>query len=187
MRLRRFLRYGGAAAIALVVGGAGSFLFLTRTATGQTLVLRQILQRIEGVVNGEIQVARITSPRLLGEATLHGVRISTPDGRPFFQVDSLTAEYSMRDLLAREYVFAGVELWRPVVSITKAAGDAAYNAAVVLGLTGNSRTRPAPADGPAVPRATFILDNVVLHDGRVEVAYPISPFTAPEEERRSRS
>ncbi|GMR12343.1 MAG: hypothetical protein BMS9Abin29_0532 [Gemmatimonadota bacterium] len=174
MRLRRFVRYGGVAAAALLIGGVGTFLFLTRTATGQTMVLRQILQRLDGVVNGEIQVARITSPRLLREATLHGVRISTPEGRPFFQVDSLTAEYSVRDLLARNYVFAGVEVWRPVVSITKAAGDAAYNAAVVLGLTGKSEIRPPSEDEPAAPRATFILNNVVLHDGRVEVAYPLS-------------
>ncbi len=178
MRFRRFLRYGGIAAVALLVGGVGSFLFLTRTATGQTFVLRQILQRLDGVVNGEIQVARITSPRLLREATLHGVRISTRDGRPFFQVDSLTVEYSVRDLLARDYVFARVELWRPVVTITKAAGDAAYSAAVVLGLTGDSRNRPSAEDGPAAPRATFILENVVLHDGRVEFAYPISGSTS---------
>jgi TamB, inner membrane protein subunit of TAM complex len=160
--------------VALLVGGAGTFLFLTRTATGQTLVLRQILRRLDGVVNGEIQVARITSPRLLREATLHGVRISTPDGRPVFQVDSLKAEYSVRDLLAGEYVFAGVELWRPVVTITKAAGAAAYDVSVVLGLTGDSRARPEAEGGSAVRRARLILDNVVLHDGRVEVAYPIS-------------
>ncbi len=178
MRFRRFLRYGGVAAVALLVGGAGSFLFLTRTATGQTFVLKQILQRLDGVVNGEIQVARITSPRLLREATLHGVRISTRDGGPFFQVDSLTAEYSVRDLLARNYVFAGVELWRPVVSITKAAGGAAYNAAEVLGFTGDSRSRPSPEDETGAPPATFILENVVLHDGRVEVAYPILGSTS---------
>ena len=122
MRFRRFLRYGGVAAVALIVGGVGSFLFLTRTATGQTFVLRQILQRLDGVVNGEIQVARITSPRLLREATLHGVRISTHHGRPLFQVDSLTAEYSVRALLPREYVFARGESCPPVVHIHQSAG-----------------------------------------------------------------
>ena len=55
--IKRVLAVGGVMLLATAVGAFLSFVLLTRTNAGQTLVLERVLKRIDGVVNGEIGYA----------------------------------------------------------------------------------------------------------------------------------
>ena len=95
-RVKKSLRLGGIVVLALGVGALTSFFALTRTRVGQGLVLANVLQRVEGAVNGRIVVSGIHSTGLHKGATLLGVSVGAPDGSRLVAADSLQAEDSVR-------------------------------------------------------------------------------------------
>ncbi|RMH16637.1 MAG: translocation/assembly module TamB [Gemmatimonadetes bacterium] len=183
-RLRRWTLRLGVALGLLVLGAGGAFLFLTRTAPGRALVLARVLRELEGAVRGRVIVATLTPGPggLLRSATLHGVRLEGLDGRPLLEADSISAEYAVRDLASRRFVFPRIALWRPTITIERTASDSVLNAWEVLPLA-----PPAPADAdsaeppaPATTRLAF--GALAVHDGQVRVRTPL-PDDAPAETR----
>ena len=94
-------------------------IFLTQTPRGRTLVLREVLRRVEGGIDGTIAVEGISSPGLLRGFTFKGVRLAGPDGRPFLVADSIMAGVSPRTLLAGDLVFTRVVVWSPEVILER--------------------------------------------------------------------
>jgi autotransporter translocation and assembly factor TamB len=158
-RATRIVRKGltGLGILLLALG-----VFFTQTPWGRQLVLREILERVEGAFRGEITVEGISSPGLLRGFTFRGVRILGEDGRPFLVADSLMAGLSTRPLLRGDLVFTRVTLWAPEVRIERLPHQERMNVVAIF------------APGPDPDAATE--GEVALEE---EASYP--PSEAPLE------
>lgn len=181
---RRSARYAIVFLTAVAAGVVAFFVYLTRSSSGQDMVLERVMARIEELVDGEVEVARLTSTGLLRNATLHDIRIGGVDGRPLVEMDSLAVEYSLSDLLESRFVFSNVELWNPVVSVVRTSADSMFNASVILGLGKSEPDSLEPMEAGVAPRTTRVsLSQVSVHGGRVRVLYPLREAAVDERVR----
>ena len=164
-RARRIARRVVQALMIVVAVGVGLFFFLVRTHTGQRIVLDQLSGLLDGVVNGDIDIADIRSPDLRDGVTLVGVRITGSDGRPFLTADSVRARYSWRSFLSGDVELSSLSLFRPVLLLTRRPGEDAFNVVRIFA----SGAEPDTAAGPP-PRVS--LRDVRLVDGTARVVYP---------------
>lgn len=179
---RRATRYTVVLLTAVVAGFVAFFVYLTRSSSGQDLVLGRVMDRIERLIDGEVSVDRLTSTGLLRNATLHDIRMGGKDGRPLLEADSISVEYSLADLLENRFIFSNVEIWNPVVSIVRTSADSAFNAWEVLRLGGSSTEPVESADSTLPPGETRVsLSQVTVHGGLVRVLYPLSPDAPPND------
>ena len=189
-RLKKTLRLGAAVALSVGVGALSIFFLLPRTTTGQALVLEAALKRVEQMVNGEILVSGIRSDGLHRGAKLVGVQVNAPDGTPLLAADSLEAEYSMGNLLQGNVLLSGVTLWGPTFTITRSRPGERFNISEFLAgrrddaePSGESdTTAPPPASGEATEASggRLVFEDVIIHDGRLDVRYPLSSIPGPE-------
>lgn len=117
--LRRVWRWGlkGAGVLGLLLLLLG--IFATQTPWGRAWVLREVLRRVEGGIDGTITVGGISSPGLLRGFTFKDVRLVGSDGRPFLTADSIMAGVSPRTLLAGDLIFTRVAVWAPEVTLER--------------------------------------------------------------------
>ena len=155
-----------------------TFFLLTRTSVGQALVLEAALRRVEGVVNGEILVSGIRSTGLHRGARLVGVRVNAPDGSPLLAADSLEAEYSIADILRGDVLLTGVTLWRPIFTVARSRSGEPFNVSAFL--AGRQDGSGATKSEESVGGRRFLLDGVTIHEGTLEVSYPLASPPAPE-------
>lgn len=146
--VRRVLAIFGLLVIILVV-------FLTQTPVGMELVLREVLRRVEGAIEGEIQVDGISSPGLLRGFTFRGVRILGKDGRPFLEADSVMAGLSPRPLLRGDLILTRVALWSPRIRLERLPGQEHLNVVSIFapGREDAGGGKPPEAPPPEGPRA----------------------------------
>jgi autotransporter translocation and assembly factor TamB len=138
--------------------------------------MEQVLKRIEGTLNGEITISGFRSPGLHRGVRLLGLQLVAPDGSTVLAVDSAEAEYSIREVLSGEIALSGVTLWRPRLTVTKEAPDRPFNLTAFL-IGSESPVLELSGEGePAEAAVRFLLDEVEIRDGTVEVRYPL---TAP--------
>ncbi len=165
--LREGLKWTLIVGATLLVVLAGVFFFLTETHRGQRWVLKEVLERLEGTIDGRITVEDIRSEGLLRGAVLHGVRVTSLENEPFFYADSTLLRYSARTFLTGDVVFSRVEVWDPVVHIEKMPWEDRFNADRIF------RTPPdeEPEEPPGPPRLVE-MDRVRIHSGTVLVRYP---------------
>ena len=174
LRAKKVLKITAGVLITFVVGAIAGVWILTRTSAGQAFVMEQALKRIEGTLNGEITISGLRSQGLHRGVRLLGLQLVAPDGSSVLTVDSAEAEYSIRDVLGREVALAGVTLWRPRLTVTKAAPDQPFNLAAFLD-GGESPVLELGGDGESTGGAVrFLLDDVEIRDGTVEVRYPLT-------------
>ncbi|MGD2068743.1 MAG: translocation/assembly module TamB domain-containing protein [Gemmatimonadota bacterium] len=164
-RKRRWAKRVLAFALFLVGLVASAFVLLTRTPPGQELLLRAALPRVQGVVEGRITVDGVRSRNLLKGATLVGVRIEGPDGRPFLQVDSVSATYAWRTLLAGDVVLSSLDVFQPALFVTRRPGEERFNTDAIFG----GEEEPDTSSGGG-RRVAFY--DVSLVGGTVRVLYP---------------
>ncbi len=183
-RMRKPFRLGAIVLLALGAGAISSFFILTRTSVGQALVLEAALQRVEGVVNGEILVSGIRSAGLHRGARLVGVQVNAPDGSPLLVADSVEAEYSIGNILRGDVLLAGVTLWRPTFSITRPGRGERFNVSAFLAGR-QDETQAPPSDEVAAEEqpsggGRLVLEDVTIHDGSLDVRYPLASAPGPE-------
>ena len=174
LRARKVLSIGAGVLVALAVGAIAGVVILTRTSAGQVFVLEQALRRFEGSLNGEIVVSGLRSPGLQRGVRLLGLRLVAPDGNSVLAVDSVEAEYSLRTLLSGELALAGLTLWQPRLTITKQAPDQPFNLAAFLYGDESPALELGGGGGPDEAAWRFLLDEVEIRDGTVEVRYPLT-------------
>ena len=176
LRAKKALKIAAGVLITLAVGAVAGVLTLTRTSAGQAFVMEQALRRIEGTLNGEITISGLRSPGLHRGVRLLGLRLLASDGSSILAVDSAEAEYSIREVLNGEIALSGVTLWRPRLTVTKAAPDRPFNLAAFLDGAESPVLELSVEGEPAEAAVRFLLDEVEIRDGTVEVSYPL---TAP--------
>ena len=173
-RAKKAVKRLAGALITLVIGAIAGVLILTRTSAGQGYLMGQALSRIEGMFNGEITVSGVRSPGLHRGVRLLGLRLVAPDGSPILAVDSAEAAYSIRTLLSGEVALAGVTLWRPRLTITKRALGERFNLMAFLEGEDSPVVELGGEGESARASVRFLLDEVEIRDGTVEVRYPLT-------------
>lgn len=163
--LRRAVGWG--LVVVLVAG-----VWLAHGAGGQRLVLDAMLSRIRGGLAGELTVEGVRSGSLLFGATLSGVRLTSGDGRPFLEVDSVEVDYSLVGLIRGETRLSRVILWAPRVHVSTYPGDDGPNVRRLL------RSDPSEAD-TAGASIDVQVGRLEIHRGLVEILSPVEG-TAPE-------
>lgn len=93
--------------------------FLLETALGNRAVLGWGVGQLGARVAGSVEVDDVRSANLLRGARLVGVRLSTSEGEPFVEADSLELSYSLLGLLRGALAFEDVHIWRPRVVLDR--------------------------------------------------------------------
>ena len=109
-----------------------------RTRPGHEFFLRTALARAEEELDGELSIEALTSGGLLRGFTLHGVRLTDPEGRPFVTADSIRVRYSLPELIRRNVVLVPADIWGPRVVIESLHGAAGSNVDRIFRLRGGS-------------------------------------------------
>jgi translocation and assembly module TamB len=180
-RFKATMRLGLIVVGALGVGAVGAFLGLTRTQVGQTLVVNQVLKRVEGGLRGQVVFGGVHSGEgLHRQAILVDVGVTDEFGLQVFSADSLSASYSVRDLVAGDIVLTDVQLWNPIARLSRAAVGEPYGIQTLLAIP--PRTDSTVAGGVR----SVVLQNVSVHEGRIEIRDPL-PENAVSGRTRSES
>lgn len=87
--------------------------FLLRTALGHRVVLGWGLDQVRSRVAGTLEVGDIRSATLFKGARLVDVRLATPEGRAFFEADSLEAQWDLFGLVSGAVALTDVFVWGP--------------------------------------------------------------------------
>ncbi len=152
---------------ALVVVAGGLYVLLN-TGPGNELLLRVALDQIDERIDGRITAEGISSPGLLGGATLHRVEITDLEGRPFLRADSVQARYAYRGLLRQDISLSSVEVWGPEVTVERRSGEDLTNVEQIFRLT---EREPEPTEEDPVLRV--MLRDVGLHGGTLLTRLPV--------------
>ena len=162
--------------------------FVTQTPIGREWVLREVLARVSGGINGSIEVDGVSSPGLLNGFTFRGVAIRGKDGGIFLRADSIRTGISGPALLRGDVILTGVHLWRPRIFLEQLTRQEPINAEAIF-------LRVPPPDSTALsqdslaavsdslleersggregPRRTILLRNAEIHDGDLNVLLPL--------------
>ncbi|MFQ5536790.1 MAG: translocation/assembly module TamB domain-containing protein [Gemmatimonadota bacterium] len=166
-RWRRRLGFAVAGAGLALVAAA---LVLANTRVGQRALLKVVVERVRNVWAGEVTIRDIHSGGVLGGATLVGVRLTTGDGRPFLEMDSVAVRYSAMGLLRGLPRVSSVHLWGPRVEVSRYTPDQDMNVAHLL--------RPSPpASDSARPVTAVEIGRLEIHGGLVEILTPLEGRT----------
>lgn len=149
----------GLAALTLV-----TFVWITRTDRGATLVVSNVLRRLP--IRGEITARRARSDRLLQGVRLYDVSVRGTDGRLFLLADSVRLAYSWRTLVSGDVVFDTVDLWRPSVMVTRYPRESEFNAQRIF------VSEEEALDTARAPLKNIAFYGVAIHAGELRVLYP---------------
>jgi hypothetical protein len=122
MRARRAAGWVGIGVAIAAVLLLGALLILTRTDWGRDQVRRFALDRIDGAIDGEIEIGRIGGD-LLRRVRIIDVVIRDRQGRLFLEADTLEARLAVRALLRQRIELADVRVVRAVVVLDKPPGE----------------------------------------------------------------
>lgn len=111
----------------LLIGGALTFVGVTRTQVGRDSLRRQIEQRFADTFEGRLEIGRLTG-NLAQDLFAGDVRLYDPAGRLLAHVDSLVARPSWRDLFRRRVSLRSLTLIRPTFYLLYQA-DSTWNVA----------------------------------------------------------
>lgn len=175
-RKRRVYQYVLVGLLAGLAIGALLVYVLTRTEFGVEQVRRIAIARIQDRIQGELRVERITSGGLLRGATLHGIAVDDPQGRPFLRADSARLTYDWRTLLAGQIVFNRLDLFNPEIVLERLPGDTAWNFERIFPDT-------TPDDEPD---RLIQIDRVRIYDGTLALRMPWEPDVPIEPEDTAR-
>ncbi len=164
-RLSSGVRWGLAAVLAAVAAGAAGAVVLDRTTAGRALALNWMLDRLQPLLDGTIQVGSVGPGGIWGGATLRELVVLDGQGRPVATVDSVRARYSLRGLLGGAPAIADLRLWSPVV-VDEPGPDGRSRLAAVFAprrAQGDVGTPDDGGDGASRPR--FAIHGARIHDG----------------------
>lgn len=164
--MKRAARYTWvvAAVVALLV--LALFLVLTRTQLGTERAGRLALNQVRGMIEGQLEVERISSGRLLRGVTLHGVTLRGHDDRPFLTADSARLTYRFRTFLRGSLVFDQLVLHSPDIIIERLPGQDEWN---------YQRIFPTDTAADTTAVRVVLIEDLLVHDGRATIRTPWEP------------
>ncbi|HEX6944360.1 MAG TPA: translocation/assembly module TamB domain-containing protein [Gemmatimonadaceae bacterium] len=118
-RPARIILVSIAALLALVIV---AIVVLNGTYFGRERVRTLALDALRDMVHGEVIVGRIDG-NLLDRFDLVDVQILDEDGQPFLIADRIRARVAFSPLLSRRIIIRSLEIERPIVTVSKTAGD----------------------------------------------------------------
>jgi hypothetical protein len=146
---------------------------VAQTGRGQELALRTALDRLDGVLAGELIVRGIRSGTLLTGATLTDVRLDAAGGRSFLQADSVVLRYSLVSYIMGGAAVRSTILWGLDLEISRYEGEEAPNVAGIL-------AESAPDSAARSADLPLQLGRIGVREGRVRILSPqVSGSTAP--------
>ncbi|MGD8699110.1 MAG: hypothetical protein PVJ43_07465, partial [Gemmatimonadales bacterium] len=99
----------------LLLATAAGMLF-TRTDWGREKVRSFALEKLNGAIQGRVEIDEVLEGDLLRMVRMAGVRIYEPDGREFARVDTLAVHYRWADFLIGNVTLPKATLVGPVVN-----------------------------------------------------------------------
>jgi hypothetical protein len=144
-------------------------LVLTRTDWGRERVRRLVLNQLEGVVNGQVTIGRV-SGNLLNGATVEAFAIRDTAGQLFLAADRISARYSIWNLLTRKIDLRSVYLHRPLVVLDRPPGGK-WNYQRIF--PPSDTTKPGYVRRRGFP--WIVLHGVTLTEGRFVIRTPWKP------------
>ena len=163
-RLSSGVRWGLAAVLAAVAAGAAGAVVLDRTTAGRALALNWMLDRLQPLLDGTIQVGSVGPGGIWGGATLRELVVLNGQGRPVATVDSVRARYSLRGLLGGAPAIADLRLWSPVV-VDEPGPDGRSRLAAVFAPGRVQGDVGGPDDDGVASRPRFAIHGARIHDG----------------------
>jgi translocation and assembly module TamB len=122
MRARRVAIGAGIAVALLALLVLAGVLVLTRTDWGRDQVRRFALGRIEGAVDGEVEIGRLEG-NLLRRIRLVDVAIRDREGRPFLEAETLETGFALLPLLRQRIRLRDVNVVHALVVLDKPPGE----------------------------------------------------------------
>ena len=171
-RITRILLLGVALFLIVVMVGV---VVLNGTYYGRERVRRLALDAVQDIVNGEVIVGRIDG-NLLDRFDLVDVSILDEDGQPFLVADRVRARVALSPLFSRRIIVRSLELERPVITLSKAAGGL-WNYQRIFGGGDTLVTDAPPGFGSWVD-----LRGITIRNGTVIVH---QPYPSDEAVRRT--
>jgi translocation and assembly module TamB len=164
--MRRALRITVVTALALSFLLLLGVVVLTRSDFGRNRVRNFALDALRNSLNGQVEIGRLEG-NLLGNFSLHDVRISDSTGRPFLAAERVTADVNTSALLSRRVELSHLTLVRPVIHLSKTP-DEDWNYASIFGSGDGS-------DTTAGWGSWVVLRDVRLVDGKLIMQRPWAP------------
>ncbi|MGI9091331.1 MAG: translocation/assembly module TamB domain-containing protein [Gemmatimonadaceae bacterium] len=180
MRRRTAAIVGLSTIAGLVILAGAAFLTLTRTDWGRERVRRTAISQLGKITHGLVKIGGV-SGSLVNGATFSDIAITDSSGAPFIRADSVTASYSLSDLLHKRIYLDGVRLVHPVIVISRKTGGAWNYDRIFPRDTVKHVPAPPPSLGSWVT-----LRNLTVINGHVTVKSPwVPPDTLTPTQRDS--
>ena len=141
--------------------------FLSQTATGQRMVLDEILGRARGALAGELTVGGIRSQTLMAGLTLTDVRLDAEGDRPVLEADSVVLRYSLFSLLMGSPRVGSTTLHGLDLEISRGPDDDALNVERILAQGGVGPDTLAPG-----PPSTIELGRISVRGSTIVILIP---------------
>ena len=155
--------------LALVTLALVAVWVVSNTTYGRERVRRFALGALSKSTHGIVKMGTVRGDLLTG-ATITDISITDSAGRPFLKADSLTARYSLGNLLNKRITIADLVLYHPDIVIEKLPGEKDWN---------YRRLWPAskPTPGDTVPGfgSWIRFDDARIVEGHLTVRSPWSP------------
>jgi hypothetical protein len=159
---------------ALLLLATGLGMVVTRTDRGREVLRAFALEKLNGAIQGRVEIDEVLEGDLLRMIRMAGVRIYEPDGREFARIDTLSVHYRWSDFLVGGVTLAKVTLVRPVVNL-RVSGDGRWNFQEVFG----RRTPRPPVAAPRPGHGRGItLREVAIRSGDLTLRLPWRPDPA---------
>ena len=155
-------------AVLLLVMAAG--MGLTRTDWGRERVRSYALEKLNGAINGRVEIDAVLKSDLLRAVRMEGVRIYEPDGSEFARIDTLAVSYRWSQFLLGNVTLTSVELVAPVVQLRTSSDG--WNFEEVF--RGPESSEADTTGGPG-RRPRVVLRDVAIRSGDVTIREPWQP------------
>lgn len=169
MRRRTVAIVGLSTIAGLVIIAVAAVLILTQTDWGHERVRRIALSQMKKLTHGIVSIGGV-SGNLIDGATFSDVTITDSSGAPFIKADSITAGYSLSDLLHKRIYLDNVRLVHPVIVLSRKTGGKWNYDRIFPRDTVKHVPAPPPGLGSWVK-----LTDVTVVDGHVTVKSPWVP------------
>ncbi|MEO7040716.1 MAG: translocation/assembly module TamB domain-containing protein [Gemmatimonadaceae bacterium] len=176
MRKRTVASISAGVIVALALIAAGVLFTLSQTSWGRAKVGGYVIQKLRDATHGYVSVDRIDGNLLTG-ATIVGLVITDSAKEPFVSADTVTAQYTLSDLIGKKIYLDSVRLVHPVIVVNRMPG----------GKWNYDRIYPRDTTQPPGPPgflSWITLRNVTVVDGRVTSYSPWSPNAALSAKQR---
>ncbi|MGH7679395.1 MAG: translocation/assembly module TamB domain-containing protein [Gemmatimonadaceae bacterium] len=158
--------------LALTAISLVAILVLTRTDWGREQVRHFVLRQLDDIVNGEVTIGRVRG-NLLNGATIETLVIRDTAGQVFFAADTVSARYTLLELLTKKIDLRNVRIHRPLIVLDRPPGGK-WNYQRIF--PPSDTTKPRSVRRKGFP--WIVLHNLALADGHVILRTPWKPDTS---------